>query len=539
MAHDAAVEALLAEESVPQRYVEAAGFLEKALQVGGADPDVAYMLAMACKRQGKVAEARAALRKISRPDASAWLQMGLLSLREKQLAQAEGEFARAWEMDPSSYPACYNLVMTRLTLGRLDDCRALLPRALELAPTPDEQRYLAVLQALLGSSPAQNGDVPVTTAVAELSFDDEGRLLQLLRGLGQLDVTQELLEKVLAARPDSAAAQEAYAEVVMVKAQALGDRGEWLQAERLLMPLTRFRSLPRAHQTVLCNMLGVACCLNQDFDSGVRHLTQAIKLSGNDARLYQNLALAYELQGQLAQAEPQWNRYFDLLSAGADLPRPPGQPDYHDCLVFEALTRLAARFSERERWAQALNYVQRAARLRPSDPDTLERLFHLYTHLKRTEEARKTLRQLRELRPADPQYDLYELDLAEVKGLGDIDRLLGDVDRILRRYPNDARVEERAVAMVGNVIPLMSDLCDRLTDELNKVVDQIRRLPNYQINWSAVSEVVRDLQREFQRLRKITNRCLPLVTHEEHRRIVRKLADHIDRKIEVCRSILR
>jgi tetratricopeptide (TPR) repeat protein len=271
----------------------------------------------------------------------------------------------------------------------------------------------------------------------------------------------------------------------------------------------------------------------------VRYLTQAVKLGNTDARLYQNLALACELHGELAQADPQWNRYFDLLTAGADLPRPPGHVDYHDRLAYEGLLRLASRYSERERWAQALAYVQRAQRLRPRDPDTLERLFHLYNHLKRPEDARRTLRQLREIKPNEPQYDLFELDLVEVKNLSDIDRMLGEIDRVVKRHPGDARVEERALTMVGNVIPLMHDLAGRLTEELSKVVDQVRNLPNYKINWSAVSDAVRDLQREYQRLRKITNKCLPLVSREEYRRDIRDLADLIDRKIEVCRSILR
>ena len=108
---------------------------------------------------------------------------------------------------------------------------------------------------------------------------------------------------------------------------------------------------------------------------------------------------------------------------------------------------------------------------------------------------------------------------------------------ILKRHPGDARVEERAVSMVGNVIPMMGNLCDQLTDQMSKVIDQVRSLPNYQINWSAVHEVMRDLLKEFQRLRRITNKCMPLVTNEEHRRIVRELTEHIDRKIEVCRSM--
>jgi tetratricopeptide (TPR) repeat protein len=538
MATDELVEVIPAEEAAPGRYAEAAALLERALEAGRPEPEVAYLLALAYKRQGKTAEVRAALRRIARPDASVWLQMGLLSLREGQLAQAEGEFARALEADPSSYPACYNLLLTRLTLGQLDACRALAPRAVELAPAPQEGNFLRLLQALVDVE-GRGGAAALDPALAEMAPDDEARLLQLLRGLGGLDVTQGLLRALAAARPDSPPVLEAYAEVVLVKARALADRGDWLPAERLLAPLTRFRGLTRTHQTALLNLLGCCCCLNQDFEGGVRHLAQAVKLSGNDARLCQNLALAYELQGQLAQADPQWNRYFDLLSAGASLPRPPGQPDYLDRLGFEGLLRLAGRYSERERWAQALGYVQRAHRLRPRDPETLERLFHLYNHLKRPDDARRTLRQMREIRPNEPQYDLYELDLVELKSLGDIDRMLGEIDRVLKRHPNDGRVEERALNMVGNVIPLMSDLCDRLTEELSKVVDQVRSLPNYQINWSAVSEVVRDLQREFQKLRKITTKCLPLVTHEQQRRVIRDLADHIDRKIEVCRSILK
>ena len=69
------------------------------------------------------------------------------------------------------------------------------------------------------------------------------------------------------------------------------------------------------------------------------------------------------------------------------------------------------------------------------DPDTLERLFHLYNHAKRPQDARRTLEQLRELRPDDPQLDLYELDLIEVKGLNDIERLLTDIEQIADAIP--------------------------------------------------------------------------------------------------------
>ncbi len=40
--------------------------------------------------------------------------------------------------------------------------------------------------------------------------------------------------------------------------------------------------------------------------------------------LHQNIALTHELQGDLSQADPHWNRYFDLLDdqvpAPSDIP---------------------------------------------------------------------------------------------------------------------------------------------------------------------------------------------------------------------------
>lgn len=534
--------AIPVEEPDPAQYEAAAQLLERAVQAGCQDAHVLYMLAIAHKRQGKVNEARNALRKIQRPDANVILQMGLLSLQENQLAQAEGELARAWQMDPQSYEICYNLLLTRLTLGKVEDCLALIPTALELVPRrsaetqEEERRFLLVLQALLQACRTNNnGALPFVPLLAELTTADEQRLFKIIRGLGQLDTVHTLLKTLTEARPRSATVREAYLEAVLVKAKELIDRCAWTEAELLLRPLAREKSSSRATQVALLNLLGCCACMTQDFDSAIKHFSAAIKLAPNDARLHQNLALTYELKGELPQSDPYWNRFFDLLDDR--VPAPEDIPNYLDHLSYESLGRLAARYTEKEKWTSALNYVQRAAHLRPNDPDTLERLFHLYNQAKRPQDARRTLDNLRRLRPGEPQYELYELDLVEVKGLNDIEKLLTEIDRILKRYPNDARVEERAVSMVGNVIPLMGNLCDQLTDQMSKVIDQVRNLPNYQINWSAVREVMRDLLREFQKLRRITGKCLPLVSSDEHRRIVRDLADHIDKKMEACRSM--
>jgi hypothetical protein len=271
----------------------------------------------------------------------------------------------------------------------------------------------------------------------------------------------------------------------------------------------------------------------QEFDQGVNYFKAALKTS-ETAWAHQNLALAYEWQGRLDLADTHWNRYFDLLDRRT--PVPP-LPNYLETLAFEGINRLAEVYTKKEKWNNALAYLQRAQRLRPQDPDVLERLFHLYNQLKRSEDARRTLKRLREVRPNDPQFELYELDVREVRTLDDIDRMLGDIRRTLQRHPGDVRVEERAQAMAGNVIPMLGRMCDQLTDQVNKIVDQMRRLPNYQINWPAVREVMRDLQDEFLRLRRIANKCLQLVSSDEHRRTIADLAQHIDRKIELCHSL--
>jgi tetratricopeptide (TPR) repeat protein len=514
--------------------VAAARLLEQAQNAGCRDPNVAYLLGLAYKRQDKLRETRAAFRKVSPSDANVLLQMGLLSLREKRYAQAEQEFAAAWQLDQASYPICHNLLLTQLTLGEVEAAATLLPWAVELAPDGEAQRLWQLLQVLLQSCQTPNGDNRVHTALTEMNTADEQRLLDLVRSLGHLDTIARLLQALAAARPMSTAVQDAHFEAVLVKAKKLLERCDWTAAERLLLPLEREERSPAATRAAVLNLLGCCTCLAQDMDRGVKYFTAALRFAKDDARIQQNLALALEWQGQLLQAEPHWNRYFELL--GPESPAPPGHADYNRGLAFEAYSRLAATYSEKERWSIALRYAQRAGDLRPDDPDTLERLFHLYNQAARPEDARQVLRRLRQARPSEPQLDLYELDLLDVRNLDGLDQMLANIDRILKRHPNDARVEVRALVMIGNILPLLERVFGQLSDQLTKVLNQVRHLPNYQIDWSALREVMRDLRNNFQRLRRLASKCLPLIRDEEQRRTVRELLDRIDRKMEQCRA---
>jgi len=530
------------EAAEPSHYEAAAQLLDKAVQAGAQAPEVHYALALAHKRQGKIAEARAALRKIARPDANVVLQMGLLSLREGQIAQAEQEFARAWQMNPNSYAAGHNLLLSRLTLGQTQACLDLISAIAALAPDTQQRRFLDLLGELLRHHrPDKVGEdralivLPIDSPMEMLTPAEEQELVKLFRSLGQLDTTYQLLRTLTNLRPNSPAALEAHYECALARARELMYRGRWTETVWLLDPLTRERAA-RQHQAVLHNLLGCCAFVTQDFAKAVHHFEQVVKLSGNDPRLRQNLALALEKNEELAEAEEHWGRFFDLL-AGTMIPAPEDVPKYLDGLEFESLLHLATVFTAKERWTTVLNYLNRAQRLRPDNDDVLERLFHVYNAAKQSNNARKVLNRLRDVRKNDPQLDLYELDMVEVKNLADIERMLSEIERILQRHPEDHRVEERAVGMVGNVIPLMGNLCDQLTEQLDKVERQVGNLPRYQVDWGALKEIMRDLMKEFQKLRRITGKCLPLVTNDEHKRIVRELAEHIDQKIERCRSL--
>jgi tetratricopeptide (TPR) repeat protein len=538
--------------SAAARWEEAARLLEQALSAGASDPQVAYLLALCHKRQGKTNEARAALRKIAQPDANVLLQLGLLSFNERQYAQADEELTRALALEPASYVIGYDVLLARLLQGKLNDCLAMIPELLPLRPEGEERQLLVLLGLLLERGVAAGdgaavGPRPVvstngegeTPKLEEMSAAQEQCQLQMVRDLGQLEAVAPLLEVLARARPHSPPIQAAFVEVALLQAKRLADRCQWASVGKLLQPLVRWveasaAPLPRANQLALFNLLGCCASMAQDFDDAVRYFTRALKLAGNDAWLNQNLALAYEYSGRFDRADASWTRYFELLDARVPAPR---ILNYHDQLAFEGLSRLADLYTRKELWQQALPLLQRAQRLRPNDGDTMERLFHLFQQVKRPEDARRVLRQLRELRPNEPQLELYELDMREARSLEDLERKLADIKKILTQYPNDMRVEERAVAMVGSVLPQIGRLSDQYADRLARIVEQVRRLPNYQINWPIVHDEMRRLNREFQKLRRIAHKCMPLVTQEEQRRTIKELSAVIDSKIQVCESL--
>jgi tetratricopeptide (TPR) repeat protein len=507
---------------------EAVKHLRRASRAAPRDVAILGLLARALKRQGSYGEARATLRQIPEPDADVLLQLGLLSLQEQQLAQAEEEFAGAWRLDPASFEICRNLLFTRLSLGRFEACLEMLPAALELAERdkrPD-LRLLTVLQSLLRVN-AVEGDGRFDTVLADMSDADTDQLVKLFQTLGPLDVVLRLLKSLQSVNPSHAGVREACVEASLVKAKDLFERCDWTQTEILLRPLVRETGIGRTPRAIILNMLGCCSALTQDFDGAVANFNAALKWAINDPRV--------ELRGDPEASDPHWNRFFDMLDD--QTPAPADIENYAESLAFESLRRLADRWQEKEKWTSALGYAQRANRHRPEDAAVAEQLFRLYIHAKRPQDARRTLDALRRLRPDDPELELFECELVDRRSVGDVERLIADVERITKRHAGDARVEDRAATLMGDVVPLLATLCDRLIGQMSKVVDQVRHLPDHKINWSAVREVMRDLIKEFQKMRRLIGKVQPMIRGEELRRTLRDLSALVDRKMESCRSM--
>ena len=74
-------------------------------------------------------------------------------------------------------------------------------------------------------------------------------------------------------------------------------------------------------------------------------------------------------------------------------------------------------------------------------------------------------------------------------------------------------------------------------EERYSLVDQMRRLPSYQINWPTVRDIMRDMEDKYLFLRRVAQKCLAHVTNDDSRRELHRLISHCDRKIDQCHSL--
>lgn len=549
--------------TIQPRWDDAARLFEQATRAGVNDAPAVMLQALAYKHLGRTGEARQALSRLNNPDADIFLQRGLLAFKEKEYAVAADDFQAALTRNPASYPAAYNLFLARLWDNKIDPARNALAAAQKLATNDREQRFLFLLLMLLHLLPGGSPPADAATTLADISDDEEKRLLDLIIGLGRFEVAYPLLSRLVSSRPASTQAFKEFFGAVLAQAKQFLDRNQWEEAKLLLAPVRRRIdqhrvSLDPMLLIALYQMLGVCSAMLQDLDQAVAWFRLAHDICSQqpgskpgpnqDVRFFspqgtpqiaaieQNLALVHEWLNKPQQAESHWKRFIDLLEANIPNSRP---SDHLSILAFECVHRLADQAQKLERWQEALDLLQRAHRLRPTDYDTLEKLFNIYTQQRRPDEARKILRRLREVRPNDPQVELFELDVREVRSVEEIEPILQDLRRIAQKFPGDLRVDERTRSILYQLIPSMERFAEQFNAQVKKVVDQMRKLPSYQVNWPVVRDVMKDLEENYSQLRRAGQRMMTLALAEDQRRDLQRLITHCDRKIDQCSSLGR
>jgi tetratricopeptide (TPR) repeat protein len=291
--------------------VDPARALKRLEKAAGSDaaPEVLLHLARAYRLHGRFEDARKILDRLPNRDALTDVQRGLTWLGEGQPVPAEKAFADAAHHSKDNAAAVVNLLLCRLSLGRYELARELLPRAAELAP-PNWKRLLGQLRQLVAEPPK----------AADWSAEDDRRVVQFLHGIGRFDVVETLADRLIAARPRSPIVQALRFELVPLRAKDRIDRGDAPEALRLLTP--EAEQGPR----LVRHLLGLAACLRQDFARAVRHWAAALPADGDDPRIQQNLALARGWQGDAGRSTGHWRRFLEHHD---QLPQPPGVPKYH------------------------------------------------------------------------------------------------------------------------------------------------------------------------------------------------------------------
>jgi tetratricopeptide (TPR) repeat protein len=471
------------------------------------------------RQRDRLLEARELLRRITPPPVPALMELGLVALQDQQLSQAEECFARVLHDQPDNAAARHNLFWARLSNGQSTQAQELLPDLTNDTQVPDERRLLKHLQIIMAGGPAAG------PLLGDMTVEEEQRLVDALFAISDLDVTVPWLCILAGARSHSPSAREAQTIAMVRLAKQRFDRGDWLGCEKWLGPLAKARPIAAVR-----NLLGCCLCLQQDFASGILHLQEALRLAGDDPRLHQNLALAFTLQGEPEEADLCWGRY--LGTADQRLPRPPGFIEYHQQLRYQVLRHLGNVAYERERWNQALSYLSEAQQFHPDNIDLTERLFLLQIQSGNRAAARKTLSHLQNLRPKHPPFELYELDLIEVRNAADLERLLDSLAQVVDRLIDDPASQDRAVT---RVLPQLQARADQLTRVMRDIREDLHRLPEDSDGWFDALRDLRGVKKDLRRLRQIVRYGAALQVNDPNRRKLDKMTEDLERKIDYCR----
>jgi predicted O-linked N-acetylglucosamine transferase (SPINDLY family) len=380
----------------------------------------------ALHRGGRLQEAIAAYRRVSRQHRKAWQPLHLLGIAHYQLGeldQARAMLERAAELAPDMADVWYYLGETLRSAGNDGLAEAYLQRAAALAPGHFQTQFqLAQLAETRADWPQAELRYRAACSAMPESAEARTNLGNVLRMLGRRDEAREQLERAVSLKPDLVAA---HVNLGVLLEQAYGDLGAAI--EHYGRAVDAGADDPEAH-------FHLACALVQhgELQAAVEHYGRVLELAPAHGRAWNNLAVIYRDAGMEQESRACLERAVVA-----------------DPTIAEAWANLALACLRDEQFDRAADGFERALRLRPQFPEALNGRGTLHWERRDLAHARADFEAALALRPG---FGEAAANLAALLHLtGDLEGARSWYDRAIEAAPTTA-LKVRAATMVRPIM---------------------------------------------------------------------------------------
>lgn len=283
----------------------AAGYIQRAIALNGADSAFHSNLGAVLKELGQLEQAAACCEralKLQPDSAAAHYNLGNVLMAQQKVDEAIAHFRRAVDLKPDFVVACNNLGNAYLVQKKFGDAASFFRRALELKPD-----YAEALNNL-GTALKELGKLDEAITNFRRAIAINQNLTDAFYNLGATLQLQGKLDESLAA----------YRRVIELKpgyADAYGNLGvaleELRQHDDAVACLVRAVQLKPNDATIRYNF-GTVLLAQGRLNEAAARFREAIKLKADYAAAYNNLGKTLNDQGKLHEAVTVYQRAIDL-----------------------------------------------------------------------------------------------------------------------------------------------------------------------------------------------------------------------------------
>lgn len=323
------------------------------LQAAEQDPQALYNLALVYKKEGKIAEAKAAFLKVLELVGSgevatlAAAQLGILSAAQGDYPNAKIYFEKAVRLSPANARYYYNLALVEYYMDDYDAAVANLEKSLSLgAQNPKTFLYVSSLYARLGN--LQEAEKALLRGLDVAPLDKE-----LLGQLSDMQIRQNKWNAALITLQKL----ESLATGILEKSKVLYNTGK-VYAE--IRDFTKARDfLERAYKLDSSNEdalveLGKIYEQSDNSHKAIELYKEALRINPDNRKVLRELATLYQNLGLSAEAE---NSYQKLLQ----------HPLRDENDIYYAYNQLGVIYKDRKAFDTALNYFEKSFESKDTD----------------------------------------------------------------------------------------------------------------------------------------------------------------------------